>query len=67
METSYASVEEGGFMNENYIPYLTEMAKENLSFSDKDFLGGAHSASGTTWTAAAMVTQTSGIPLTIPI
>ena len=67
METSYASVEEGGFMEENYIPYLTEMAKENLSFSDKDYLGGAHSAAGTTRTAAAMVTQTSGIPLTIPI
>ncbi len=67
METSYASVEEGGLMEENYIPYLTELAKENISFSDKDFLGGAHSAAGTTWTAAAMVTQTSGIPLTIPI
>ena len=67
METSYASVEEGGLMEENYIPYLTELAKENISFSDKDYLGGAHSISGTTWTAAAMVTQTSGIPLTIPI
>lgn len=67
METSYASVDEGGLMDDNYIPYLTELAKENISFSDKDFLGGAHSVAGTTWTAAAMVTQTSGIPLTIPI
>lgn len=67
LETSYASVEEGGLMDENYIPYLTELAKENISFSDKDYLGGAHSAAGTTWTAAAMVTQTAGIPLTIPI
>ena len=67
METSYASVEEGGVMADNYIPYLTEMAKENISFSDTDVLGGAQSVAGTTWTAAAMVTQTSGIPLTIPI
>jgi len=67
METSFASVEEGGFMEENYIPYLTELAKENISFSDKEVLGGAHPVSGTTWTAAAMVAQTSGIPLTIPI
>jgi len=67
METSFASVEEGGLMDDNYIPYLTELAKENISFSDKDYLGGAQSIAGTTWTAAAMVTQTSGIPLTIPI
>ncbi len=67
METSFASVEEGGFMEENYIPYLTELAKENISFSDNEVLGGAFPVSGTTWTAAAMVTQTSGIPLTIPI
>ncbi len=67
METSFASVEEGGFMEENYIPYLTELAKENISFSDKEVLGGAHPVPGTTWTAAAMVSQTSGIPLTIPI
>lgn len=67
METSFASVEEGGFMEENYIPYLTELAKENISFSDTEVLGGAYPVSGTTWTAAAMVTQTSGIPLTIPI
>lgn len=67
METSFASVEEGGMMEENFIPYLTELAKENISFSDTEVLGGAHAVPGTTWTAAAMVTQTSGIPLTIPI
>lgn len=67
METSYASAEEGGLMDQNYIPHLTELAKENISFSDKDYLGGAFPVSGTTWTAAAMVTQTSGIPLTIPL
>ncbi len=67
MESSFASVAEGGLMPDNYIPYLTELAKENISFSDTDLLGGAHSVAGTTWTAAAMVTQTSGIPVTIPI
>ena len=67
METSFASVEEGGMMDDNFIPYLTELAKENISFSDKEVLGGAQSVPGTTWTAAAMVSQTCGIPLTIPI
>lgn len=67
MESSYSSIEEGGMMEENYMPYLTELAKENISFSDNEVLGGAYPVPGTTWTAAAMVTQTCGIPLTIPI
>ncbi|MBQ4528267.1 MAG: LTA synthase family protein [Clostridia bacterium] len=67
METSYASVEDGGFMEVSYIPHLTELAQDNISFSDTDKLGGAQPVTGTAWTVAAMVSQTSGIPLTIPI
>ena len=67
METSYASVEEGGFMEESYIPKLTQLAKENISFSDTELLGGSQSITGTYWTVAAMVAQTSGVPLTVPI
>ncbi|MBQ4630748.1 MAG: LTA synthase family protein [Clostridia bacterium] len=67
MESSFASVEEGGMMEENYIPNLTALAKENISFSDNEQLGGARSINGTYWTVAAMVSQTSGVPLTIPI
>lgn len=67
MESSFASVEEGGLMEDNYIPHLTELAKENISFSDTSVLGGAQEIPGTNWTAAAMVAQTCGIPLTIPL
>lgn len=69
METSYASVAEGGMMEDNYIPYLTELTKDknSVSFSDTEVLGGAYPITGTTWTAAAMISQTSGIPLTMPV
>lgn len=69
METSFSSVEEGGMMEENYIPYLTELTKDenSVSFSDTEVLGGAQPVTGTTWTAAAMIAQTSGIPLTMPV
>lgn len=35
-ETTYASVEEGGRQPVNYIPYMTQLAKDNISFSDKE-------------------------------
>ena len=51
METSYASEEAGGRQPEhNYIPNLTALAQENLSFSNSDRLGGFRAVSGTTWT-----------------
>lgn len=69
METSYSSIAEGGMMPDNYIPYLTELTKDanSVSFSDTEVLGGAYPITGTTWTAAAMIAQTSGIPLTMPV
>ena len=35
MESSYADQEDGGIMDDNYIPNLTKLAKENINFSDK--------------------------------
>lgn len=65
MESTYASVEEGGAYEENYIPELTELAKTYTSFSNTDLLGGAYPTVGSTWTMAAMFTQTSGLPLKV--
>lgn len=63
METTYASTEVGGKQAENYIPALTELAKQHISFSDKEgSLGGFHPVSGATWTIASLLAQTSGIP-----
>lgn len=67
METSFASTTDGGLMQQNLIPHLTNLAKENISFSDTEKLGGAQSVSATSWTVASMVSQTSGTPLAIPL
>lgn len=63
LETSYVSVSDGGLQEVNLIPELTKLAKENISFSDTDKLGGAYQLNGTSWTTAAMVAHTAGIPL----
>jgi phosphoglycerol transferase len=65
MESTYSSKDEGGAMNVNLIPEMTELANENINFSNTDKIGGATSLSGTTWTIAGMVAQTTGIPLKI--
>lgn len=44
-----------------YIPELKALAENNVSFSHTNGVGGALSFPGTTWTAAAMVAQTSGV------
>ncbi len=70
METTYASTEVGGAQEGvNYIPLLTQLAMENVSFSDKadGILGGFHSPSGTGWTSAAIFATTSGLPFSFPL
>lgn len=66
METSYLSKEEGGAMEQNLIPELTQLAKDNLNFSHNTGVGGLREVSGTSWTVGAMVGQTSGVPLKVP-
>lgn len=68
METTYEDTEHGGAFEESRMPELTELADNNLTFAygnndNNGFL--VPSMSG--WTAAAMIGQTSGIPLNIPI
>lgn len=70
METTYASKEVGGKQESvNYIPLLTQLALENISFSDKSegLLGGFHSPTGTTWTSGAIFATSSGLPFAFPI
>mgnify|MGYP004533835783 FL=1 len=66
METTYYSKENGGLSEEELIPEIAELAKENINFSNTEKLGGANSLYGTTWTTGAMVAQTAGIPLKLP-
>ena len=67
MEVTFGEPEAGGSIYDNYIPELTLLAQENVNFSNDSGLGGAMSFAGTTWTAAAMVTQTSGINVQVPL
>ena len=67
LESSVASIENGGQFVESYIPKLEELGLKYTNFSASEKLGGAVSVENTTWTMAALVSQTSGVPLKIPI
>ena len=67
MENTFSSIDENGGFSVNLIPELTEIAKENINFSNTETLGGAVVTPYTTWTIAAMVAQTSGLPLKLSI
>lgn len=68
MENSYMDVESGGALDKNLLPNLTELAsaQENVNFSFTEGIGGPRTATGSTWTIAAMISQTAGIPLRMP-
>ncbi|MCR5301886.1 MAG: LTA synthase family protein [Lachnospiraceae bacterium] len=68
METTYASVEDGGEQPKiNYIPNLTRIANENISFSDEEKLGGFISAKNTDWTMSAIWATETGAAFAFPI
>ena len=67
MENTFGETQAGGPVYDNFIPELTQLAGENVNFSHDGDLGGAMSFAGTTWTAAAMVTQTSGLNVQVPL
>lgn len=66
-ETSSQDVANGGLFDVNVIPELTQIAKENISFSQSDLIEGASIAPASTWTIAALVSQTAGLPLKISV
>ena len=67
MENTYASYSLGGQFEDNYIPELSDLAKQNINFSNTSGLGGAYAYDGTTWTASGMVAATSGVTVKVPI
>ena len=67
-EITYADKESGGAFEKNIIPELTVLAQENEDFSGSDpKLNGGIALLGTTWTSGAMVAQSTGLPLKVPI
>ena len=67
MESSYADKENGGLFEQNLIPNLTRIAKENVNFSNGLLLGGGVDVSGTGWTVAAMTAKFSGLPFNFSV
>ncbi|MBR5233316.1 MAG: LTA synthase family protein [Clostridia bacterium] len=66
MENSYASTDMGGYMEENLIKPLTDLAEEGYVFSNNpDGLGGPVATTGCTWSVAAMVNMNGGIPMKV--
>lgn len=64
MEISDSDTENGGGKDIDYIPELTDLALNNECFNGTDtHLNGAYPLGNTTWTAAGLVAQTSGVPL----
>lgn len=62
-ETTPQDVANGGILENNLIPEMTEIARENISFSRSELIEGASVAPGCGWTIAGLVAQTAGIPL----
>lgn len=67
METTFFSKDKGGALNEDALAPLYSLAKDNVNFSQNEDIGGGQTVFGTTWTSAAMMAQTSGIPMRSPV
>lgn len=63
METTYAKKEDGGDSQEDLLPFLTQLTKDHISFSQNKKIGGARVLTGTGWTTGGIVASTSGLPL----
>lgn len=63
MEVTYASQNVGGAMKENYIPELSELALENIDFSEEEKMQGIITLTGADYTSGGIVAQTSAVPL----
>ena len=63
METSFLCKELGGGVDNNLIPELYELAKNNVNFSQNADVGGFRQSTGATWSIGSLVSQTSGVPL----
>lgn len=67
METTNASIKNGGAQKTSYIPNLENYALKYDNFSSGEKLGGFVPVSGTTYTLAGMISQNSGVNFKLPI
>lgn len=62
-ESSLQDKQNGGLFDVNYIPEMTQIARENVSFSQSEQIEGAAVAPACGWTVAGMTAQLCGLPL----
>lgn len=68
MENTFGDTMSGGAFEDNYIPELTALAENNLTFSNDDnVLGGTLEYYSTGWTIASLFAHSTGLPLKTPI
>jgi len=67
MENTYASKEAGGAQDTDYIPELTRLAQEGVSFSHTELLGGASVLPGASFTIAALLAYQTGMTYKLPV
>ena len=67
MEATYAKTPKHNYFDDDLIPELHHLAKQNINFSDNEYLGGSYQIDGTQWTQAGLFAQTCGAPIELPI
>ena len=67
LESSVQDIKNGGLLSKNLIPELTQIARQNVSFSHSNLLEGAAMPPRAGWTIAGLFAQTAGLPLKLPI
>ena len=67
MTNAYMDLGMAGKASGNLIPHLTQLASENISFSNTKDYGGAQQMPGTGWTMAGILASTSGISYILPV
>lgn len=66
-ETGFLDKANGGYMDQNLMPDLMELANTGVHFTNTDYpFGGPHQVYGSSWSVAGYVNMTMGIPLKAP-
>jgi len=61
LETGFLDLKHRGAFNEDLLPEVRELCKNNINISNSNDIGGAYQLSGTGWTMAGIVAAYTGI------
>lgn len=64
LEVTFTDKEDGGAFQQNIIPEIVDLSREGEDFSgDSEYINGAISLYGATWTMGGMFAESTGLPL----